>query len=85
MNKDYICTVPIELSGDFSVLLDLSEEKGYVSASLMKGKNWTVERFNNTIDVLRREGMVWVDKKTGTNEYHFYFPSMLNKYCEDKG
>ena len=26
MNKDYICTVPIELSGDFNILLDSSEE-----------------------------------------------------------
>jgi hypothetical protein len=26
MNKDYICTVPIELSGDFTILLDMTEE-----------------------------------------------------------
>jgi hypothetical protein len=25
MQKEYICTVPIELSGDFSVLLDVGE------------------------------------------------------------
>ena len=51
---------------------------------MIKTKNWTKDRFDNTIDVLRREGLVWVDKKTGSNEFHFYFPAMLNRYFESK-
>jgi hypothetical protein len=49
---------------------------------MTKTKGWTDDRFKFNLDVLRREGLVWVDKKTKSKEYSFYFPSMLNKYVD---
>ena len=47
-------------------------------------KGWTEDRYTNSTNILRREGLVWVDKKTGTSETHLYFPSMLTKLAEFK-
>ena len=55
---------------------------GYVSSKIMQvTKGWTGDRFNSSINVLRREGLVWVDKKTVSKELNFYFASMLNNFA----
>ena len=46
-------------------------------------KNWTKERFQEQIVVLTKEGLIWIDKKTGTAEFHYYFPSLIRKFIDD--
>lgn len=42
IDKQYVCTVPIELNNNISELLSIAEQYGFVSAKLLKKlKNWT--------------------------------------------
>jgi hypothetical protein len=46
IDKQYVCTVPIELNNNISELLTIAEQYGFISARLLKKvKNWTPEEF----------------------------------------
>lgn len=77
VNKEYVCTVPIELNNFFSELLSISEKYGFVSAKLLyHEKKWSNEEFETRIMNLRKKGLLWIDKKV-PNGPHYYFLSQL--------
>ena len=77
IEKQYVCTVPIELNNNISELLTIAEQYGFISAKLLKKlKNWTPDEFETRIVDLRRKGILWVDKKV-PNQPHYYFLSHL--------
>ena len=42
IDNNYVCTVPIELNSNLSVLLELATRYGFISARLLgKEKRWT--------------------------------------------
>ena len=42
IDNNYICTVPIELNNNLTVLLELGTKYGFISAKLLaKEKHWT--------------------------------------------
>lgn len=46
IDKQYVCTVPIELNSNISDLLEIAQQYGFISAKLLKKlKNWTTEEF----------------------------------------
>jgi len=49
LNKEYISTVPFELSSDQILLIKMAEKSGYVSVSIAGTSGWTPERFQLTI------------------------------------
>ncbi|CAK75629.1 unnamed protein product (macronuclear) [Paramecium tetraurelia] len=83
IHNKYVYTVPIEMSPDFNLLLEVAEEERFVNEKIMQvKKGWTKERFYQKIQVLQREGLVWADKKTQTKIVDYYFPSLLNTYFD---
>ncbi|CAD8066831.1 unnamed protein product [Paramecium sonneborni] len=83
IHNKYVYTVPLEMSPDFNLLLEVAEEERFVNEKIMQEKKgWTKERFYQKIQVLQREGLVWADKKTQTNMVDYYFPSLLNSYFD---
>ena len=90
MQKKYVCTVPIALSEDFNEIMNLAEKvnkkmiikNGYFSVDMIKSTlGWDQERIDQKVDTLRKEGLVWIDKKVD-GPAHYYFPSMLNNYIK---
>lgn len=53
---------------------------GFVSAKLLqKLKGWDPKDFELRVVQLRKDGLVWVDKKTNSNP-HYYFASHINDF-----
>ena len=82
---EYVCTIPFILSDDTGELMSVAEECGFVSFSLMKSKrNWTEDRYKEKTEFVIKEGLVWVDRKSGKKENHLYFSSMMTTFVNDK-
>lgn len=46
INGAYVCTVPLELNANLSLLLDLANKYGFISSKLLtREKKWTKEEF----------------------------------------
>lgn len=81
---EYVCTVPFILSDDTGELMNIAEEFGHVSFSLMKSKkNWNLDRYKEKTEFAIKEGLVWVDRKTPKEEV-LYFPSMMTTFVNEK-
>jgi len=77
IDNNYVCTVPIELNNNLTILLELASKYGFISAKLLaKEKRWTSEEFEHNIRELRTKGVLWVDKQVPQNP-HYYFLSHL--------
>ena len=77
IDSKYVCTVPIELNNNLSILLELGSKYGFISAKLLaKEKRWSREEFEHNIVELRTKGVLWVDKQVPSGP-HFYFLSHL--------
>ena len=77
IDQTYVCTVPIELNNNLTVLLEIGTKYGFISAKLLaKEKHWTKDEFEHNIRELRTKGIIWVDRQAPQNP-HFYFLSHL--------
>lgn len=77
IDGNYVCTVPLELNNQLSLLLDLANRYGFISARLLaREKKWTPDEFDHNIRDLRTKGVLWIDKQSPNNP-HFYFLSHL--------
>ena len=46
IDNTYVCTVPIELNNNLTVLLEIGTKYGFISAKLLaKEKHWTKDEF----------------------------------------
>lgn len=81
---EYVCTVPFVLSDDTGEMMNVAEEFGFVSLTLMqKKKGWSSDRYKEKSEFVIKEGLVWVDKKYG-GEILLFFPSMMTTFVNDK-
>lgn len=63
--ETFVVSVPMELSRDHEDLMNMAQEHGYYSLTLMKSMGWTKERFNRATHTLMQDGMVWIDTHDG--------------------
>ena len=77
IDNTYVCTVPLELNNNLTLLLGLASKYGFISVKLLaKEKGWSKDEFEHNIRDLRIKGILWIDKQTKENP-HFYFLSHL--------
>jgi hypothetical protein len=77
IDNTYVCTVPIELNNNISILLELASKYGFISAKLLaKEKKWSTDEFEHNILELRTKGILWIDKQVPSGP-HYYFLSHL--------
>lgn len=75
--REYVRSVPRELSGDQSAVVEAAQVLGYVSVSMLRDNlAWEAARCRTVIDDLVAEGMLWVDKQTG-GEWEYWSPGFM--------
>lgn len=75
--KEYVRSVPRELSGDQWSVVEAAQVLGYVSVSMLRDNlAWEAARCRTVIDDLVAEGMLWVDKQT-RGEWEYWSPSFM--------
>lgn len=75
--REYIRSVPRELSNDQAAAVEAAQVLGYVSVSMLRDNlGWERARCRTVIDDLIAEGMLWVDKQTG-GEWEYWSPTFM--------
>lgn len=75
--KEYIRSVPRELSSDQAAVVEAAQVLGYVSVGMLRDNlGWESARCRTVIDDLVGDGMLWVDKQTG-GECEYWSPSFM--------
>lgn len=75
--KDYIRSVPRELSRDQASVLEAVQVLGYVTVGMLRDNlDWERARSRTVIDDLVAEGMLWLDNQTGA-EPQYWSPSFM--------
>jgi ESCRT-II complex subunit VPS22 len=76
--KQYVRSVPRELSNDQASVVEAAQVLGCVSVRLLRDNlGWEVARCRTVIEDLVAGGMLWVDKQTGTGEWEYWSPSFM--------
>ncbi len=71
-NERYIISVPMELSNDHQMLMNICKDNGHVSLNyLLNDLKWTLERIEQSVNVLLTNGMIWVDSHNDNTNYYF--------------
>lgn len=84
-NKEYIRSVPRELSGDQASCVEAAQALGYVSVSLLRDNlAWEAARCRTVIEDLVAQGMLWVDAQTG-GERQYWSPAFMAAGLEGGG
>ena len=73
--RTFVQSVPRELSQDQSNLLRKASERGGRINFEVFSSTWTMERFDNTVNALLSEGLVWVDSKTSNMQPDYWIAS----------
>lgn len=73
-----IVTVPVELSFDHATILNVAQDtNGVVSNEILIQKiGWTDARCDKALEMMLREGLVWIDQPTKSSEPLYVFPSI---------
>ncbi|KAF4512153.1 hypothetical protein G6O67_001329 [Ophiocordyceps sinensis] len=75
--KEYIRSVPRELSSDQAAVVEAVQVLGYVSIGMLRDNlGWEVARCRTVIDDLVAQGMLWVDQQT-RGEWEYWSPSSM--------
>ena len=75
--REYVRSVPRELSGDQASVVEAAQVLGYVSVSMLRDNlGWEVARCRTVIEDLMAEGMLWVDKQTD-GEWEYWSPGFM--------
>ncbi|KAG6011768.1 hypothetical protein E4U43_008132 [Claviceps pusilla] len=76
--REYIRSVPRELSNDQAAAVEAAQVLGYVSVGMLcDNLGWERARCRTVIDDLVAGGMLWVDKQTGGGEWEFWSPTFM--------
>lgn len=71
-----IQSIPLELSDDNTAVLNMAQNKGFVSESLIKKElHWDTNRVQISLKLLMKEGIVWID--TSQIEAQYWFPTLF--------
>ena len=76
-----IISVPTELNKDHMEVMQIASQSessfGCVTLSeVLKSTNWDSQRVKRALDLLLKEGMVWLDRPIGNIEETYWFPSL---------
>lgn len=75
--KEYIRSVPRELSHDQAAVVEAAQVLGYVSVGMLRDNlAWERARCRTVIDDLVAQGMLWVDKQA-PGEWEYWSPSFM--------
>ncbi|KAL7266045.1 ESCRT II complex subunit Dot2, partial [Rhizina undulata] len=68
--RKWIRSVPKELNGDQSTVLEVIQVLGYVTFSMLRvNLSWDNQRIETVIDDLLSDGLVWVDEQAKEKEF----------------
>ncbi|KAK9315042.1 EAP30/Vps36 family-domain-containing protein [Lipomyces starkeyi] len=77
-NKDFIRSVPQELSRDQAVAIEATQALGYISVPILRDNlAWETARCIAVLDDLVASGLVWVDEQARPKEY--WTPSWIRQ------
>lgn len=81
--KEYVRSVPRELSGDQAAVVEAAQVLGYVSVGmLMDNLGWERVRARTVVDDLVGEGVLWVDKQA-KGEWEYWSPAVMGMGHEE--
>ncbi|KAL6890831.1 EAP30/Vps36 family domain-containing protein [Trichoderma evansii] len=76
--KEYVRSVPRELSTDQAAVVEAAQVLGYVSVGMLRDNlGWEVARCKTVIEDLMAGGMLWVDKQTKGGEWEYWSPGVM--------
>ena len=77
--KKIVQSVPCELNNDHTTAMVFAQEKGFITAAVLRQElNWDDRRIEGVMNLLLQQGMVWADDQTENGERAFWFPSLIN-------
>ena len=75
--REFVRSVPRELSGDQVAVVEAVQMLGYVSVNMLRDNlGWEKVRARTAIEDLVGEGMLWVDKQAG-GEWEYWSPMFM--------
>ncbi|KAL6859260.1 ESCRT-2 complex [Trichoderma novae-zelandiae] len=75
--REYVRSVPRELSTDQAAVVEAAQALGYVSVGMLRDNlGWEPARCRTALDDLVAGGMLWVDKQTG-GETEYWNPGVM--------
>ena len=78
-----IVSVPVELNKDHMVVLEHAQATFNTTLrSLLGATGWDEERAMRVLNLMLREGMVWVDDQGAGGERSYWFPSLADLATE---
>ncbi|GAO17514.1 uncharacterized protein UV8b_07895 [Ustilaginoidea virens] len=76
-HKEYIRSVPRDLSNDQAAAVEAAQVLGYVNVSMLRDNlAWEGARCRTVVDDLVAQGMLWIDKQTG-GEWEYWSPIFM--------
>jgi len=76
-SKKMVQSVPCELNTDHTTVLLIAQDKGYVEVlELEKELLWPADRIVNTLDLLLKQGIAWIDVPN-VGKQLYWFPSLF--------
>jgi len=77
--KKIVQSVPCELNTDHTTAMVHAQEKGFITASVLRQElGWDDTRIDGVMNLLLQQGMVWADDQTDNGERAFWFPSLVD-------
>ena len=78
-SRKIVQSVPCELNNDHTLAMVHAQEKGFVTATVLRTQlGWDTTRTERVMSLLLQQGMVWADDQTETGERAYWFPSLIN-------
>lgn len=75
--KEYVRSVPRELSNDQAAVVEAVQVLGYVSVGMLRDNlGWEFARGKTVIEDMVGVGMLWVDKQT-KGEWEYWWPGFM--------
>ncbi|KAL7918299.1 EAP30/Vps36 family domain-containing protein [Trichoderma austrokoningii] len=75
--KEYVRSVPRELSTDQAAVVEAAQVLGFVSVGMLRDNlGWEVVRCKTAIEDLMAGGMLWVDRQT-EGEWEYWSPGVM--------
>ena len=77
--RKIVQSVPCELNNDHTTAMVCAQEKGFVTASVLRTElSWDDTRIERVMNLLLQQGMVWADDQAENGERAYWFPSLVN-------
>lgn len=75
--KKFLRSVPNEITGDQTKILEVCSIMGYASISLLRANfQWDAVRGRSVLEDMAANGMLWIDNQAG-NEILYWDPSWI--------